>query len=428
MRNAKWLLVGLILAVGGAGLAQGTVHITFWAAPNPPQEVFWKRMAEAYMAVHPGVRITVRQMPETPTSEAGILAAVAGRVAPTASENIFIGFGGELAQARAIVPLDTLPGWEDLVRARHMELTIEGWRFADGHYYILPVYSNAMLFAWRIDILRELGYDRPPRTYSEVLEVGEKLKARYPKKFLWVRGELEVPTWWQRWFDFFPLYYAASGGQQLITGKAITADDRAAVEVLRFLRQMVEKKLLVTEALPYSIEEGHTIMAILGPWTFPFWAEMYPELKYGEHYVLTTPPVPDYWPEDEPAKTFADAKGIVFYAQATPEQRQAMWDFIRWVYSKPENDLRWLEITTMPPARDDVAVNELFAVFFKKYPVLVPYAESIPYAVPPFVHKEYVELKRVLGAEAIFPTIIGELTPEAAWDTWKVLAEKIIKK
>ncbi len=105
-----------------------------------------------------------------------------------------------------------------------------------------------------------------------------------------------------------------------------------------------------------------------------------------------------------------------------------MWDFIRWVYSKPENDLRWLEITTMPPARDDVAVNELFAAFFKKYPVLVSYAESIPYAVPPFVHKEYVELKRVLGAEAIFPTIIGELTPEAAWDTWKVLAEKIIKK
>jgi len=422
MRNAVWLLAGLILAVGGAGLAQGTVDITFWAAPNPPQEVFWRQMAEAYMAVHPGVRITVSAMPEVPTSEAGILAAIAGGVAPTASENIFIGFGEELARARAIIPLDTLPGWEDLVRARTMDLTIGGWPFPDGHYYVLPAYSNAILFGWRIDILRELGYDHPPRTYSEVLEVGAKLRARYPEKFAWVRGELmEAPTWWERWFDFFTLYYAASGGQQLITGKAITADDRAAVEVLRFLQQMVEKELLLTEPLLFSFEEGHSIMTVLGPWTFPIWAEMFPELKYGEHFVLSPPPVPDWWPADEPAKTFADAKGIVLYAQATPEQRQAMWDFIRWVYSKPENDLRWLEITRMAPARDDVATNPLFAAFFEKHPALVSYAASIPYAVPPFAHPQFVEIKRVLGAEAIFPVIIGELGPEEAWEVWKSL-------
>ncbi len=427
MRLLQVLVLGLVVALG-FGAAADQVEISFWAAPNPPQEVFWREMATAYMAEHPGVRITVRQMPETPTSEAGIMAAIAGGVAPTASENVFIGFGGELADAGAIIALDELPGWDELVAARTMERTIASWQFADEHFYVLPVYSNPMLFAWRIDILQELGFDAPPRTYSELLEVGDVLRAEYPRKYVWVRGELEIPTWYQRWFDFFPLYYGASGGQQLITGDQITADSDAAAEVLGLLREMVKRNHLVTEALPYSIEEGHTIMAILGPWTFPYWAEMYPELEYGVDYVVSPPPVPDRWPEDEPIATFADAKGIAIYAQATPQEREAMWEFLTWVYSDPANDRRWLEITTMPPARDDVAENEIFAEFFERLPVLISYAENIPNAVPPFVHTEYVELKRILGAETIFPAIIGELSPHEAWSVWEEAAQRMLDR
>jgi multiple sugar transport system substrate-binding protein len=311
MRVLKAVFLGL-LVLGLVAIAQ--VEITFWSAPNPSQEVFWRQMAEAYMATHPGVKITISPMPETPTSEAGILAAIAGGVAPTASENVFVGFGSELVKSKAIVPWNTFPEWEELVKVRNISSTIKAWEFPDGNYYIIPMYVNAMLVAWRIDILRELGYERPPRTYSEVLALGERLKAKYPDKFLWLRSELEVPTWWQGWFDFFVFYYAASKGKPLITGNAITADDKAAVEVLRFFKTLRDKKLLITEPLAQGFEVGKTVMTVLGPWTFPWWKENYPELVYGETFVLTPPPVPDWYPAEEPVYTFADAKGVVLYA------------------------------------------------------------------------------------------------------------------
>lgn len=409
-----------------SGVAQ--VVVTFWSAPNPSQEVFWRRMAEAYMVEHPGVKITVSPIPETPTSEAGILAAIAGGVAPTASENIFIGFGDELMRSKAIVPWNSFPGWADLLKTRSMEETMKSWVFPDGNYYIIPMYVNAMLVAWRIDILRTLGYDRPPRTYGEVLQVGERLKAAYPDKFVWLRSELEVPTWWQRWFDFFVFYNAASAGQALITGNTITADDKAALEVLRFFKILKDKKLLITEPLATGFEAGKTIMTVLGPWTFPWWRENYPELVYGETFILSPPPVPDWYPVDAPVYTFADAKGIVTYAQATPEQRQAMWDFLRWVFSNPEHDLVWIQVTGMLPARDDVGANPLFTDYIKeKEPALLAYAASIPYAIPPFVHHQYVEIKELLGLECLYPVLAGELTPEEGWAAWKAAVKAVLK-
>lgn len=425
MRGLR-MVFGGILALGLVAAAQ--VEITFWSAPNPSQEVFWRQMAEAYMAANPGVKINVSPMPETPTSEAGILAAIAGGVAPTASENVFIGFGSELVKSKAIVPWNTFPEWEELVKARNISSTIKAWEFPGGNYYIIPMYVNAMLVAWRMDILRELGYERPPRTYSEVLALGERLKAKYPDKFLWLRSELEVPTWWQRWFDFFVFYYAASKGQPIIAGNTITADDKAAVEVLRFFKTLRDKKLLITEPLAQGFEVGKTVMTVLGPWTFPWWKENYPELVYGETFVLTPPPVPDWYPAAEPIYTFADAKGVVLYSQATAEQQRAMWDFIRWVLSDPEHDLAWVKITGMLPARDDVGTNPLFTAYIEeKEPALLPYAESIAFAVPPIAHPQFVEIQERMGLECIYPVLIGELTPEEGWEAWKAAIKDLLK-
>lgn len=423
----KWwqVLMGLVV-VGVVGAAQ--IEIVFWTAPNPSQEVFWRRMAEAYMAEHPEVKISVSPMPEAPTSEAGILAAIAGGVAPTASENVFVGFGDELVRSQAIVPWNAFANWDQVVAARAMEETIKAWVFPDGNHYIIPLYVNAMLVAWRIDILRELGYEKPPRTYSEVLAVGKRLKEVYPDKFLWLRSELEVPTWWQRWFDFFVFYYAASGGQPIITEPEITADDEAAVAVLGFFKTLRDQELLITEPLATGFEEGKTIMTVLGPWTFPWWKENYPELVYGETYVLTPPPVPDNYPADKPVYTFADAKGLVLYAQAPPQQRQAMWDFIAWVLSNPEHDLLWIQTTGMLPARDDVGKNPLFLEYIKeKEPALLDYAAAIPYAVPPIFHYKYVDIQELMGLECIYPVLIGELTPEEGWEAWKAAVKDILK-
>lgn len=403
-----------------------SIELLFWAAPNPPQQAFWSDMADMYMEENPHVELEVNSIPESPSSEAGIQAAIAGGTAPVASENIFVGFGGELYRSEALVPLNEMEGWDEVIEARNMEDTIEGWDFGDGNYYILPIYVNAMLFGWRTDIGSEIGYAEPPQTYGEIMEMGEALKEQYPDKFYWARVALTDPTWWERWFDFFILYDAASDGQALITGDEITADDEAAITVLTFLRDLREADLLLTRGAQNPFETGLSVSGQIGPWTFPSWKEQFPDLQYRETFDLAPPPVPDDYPSDQPIKTFADAKGIVFYQQSTEEERMAMWEFLRWVFSDPENDLRWLQDTTLPPARDDLATNDTFQEYFNENPELVPYAENIPNAVPPLRHPQFTEIQRALGDEALVPVLNGEKDPETAWNDWKSTVQPIL--
>lgn len=420
-----WYAAGLVTAFFAAPLACAQ-EVTFWSAPNPAQTEFWQNMADAYREVAPDVTVTVTPIPETPSSEAAILASLAGGNSPTVSENIFIGFGAQLFNASALVPLNTLPGWDELLGARSMTTAIETWGFPDDNYYILPIYTNAMLFGWRSDVLGEVGVETPPRTYSEILETCAAIKENDPNRFLLARADLVTNVWWQRWFDFFTLYDAASGGAPFITGSEITADDAAAVAVLEFYGQLNEAGCVLTREVQTPFETGNSVWSELGPWTFPTWAENYPDLTLGEEFVLTDPPVPDSVPEGEPVYTFADAKGLVMFASAPEESRTAAWEFIQWVYSDPENDLRWFETTSLPPTRDDVSTNEVFTPFLEENPALVQYAEAIPYAVPPLVNENFSDLQTVLSDEGLIPAVNGDKTPEQAWEDAKAAMQALL--
>lgn len=416
------LALSLVLA-GGLAAAQ---EVIFWSAPNPAQTQFWEDMAQAYGEINPDVTITVTPIPESPSSEAAILASLAGGNSPTISENIFIGFGAQLYNAEAIVPLNTLPGWDELIAGRNATTAIETWAFPDGNFYIFPIYTNPMLFGWRSDILQTLGDESPPRSYSEILDVCASLKEEDPNKFLLARADLVTNVWWQRWFDFFTLYDAASGGQPFITGSEITADDAAAVAVFAFYQQLNEAGCILTRQVQTPFELGNSIWSELGPWTFSGWRENFPELTLGEEYVLTDPPVPDDAVEGEPVYTFADAKGLVLYQGAPEDARAAAWEFVKWVYANPENDLEWFQTTNLPPTRDDVSSNEVFAGFLEENPALTQYAEAIPYAVPPLVNENFSDIQTALSDEGLIPAVSGDKTPEQAWEDAKAAMQGLL--
>ncbi|MCJ8012163.1 ABC transporter substrate-binding protein [Paenibacillus sp. KQZ6P-2] len=400
----------------------GVTTIEFWAASNPTQQAFWEKMAKDYEQVNPKVKVNVSVIKESPSSEASIQAAIAGGSAPTISENINRGFAAQLANSKALVPLDTLDGFNDIVTSRNMKDTIEPWKFADGHQYVLPIYSNAMLFGWRLDLLKDLGYTEPPKTYSEVLEVNKKLKAKYPDKYSWAKADLADPTAWKRWFDFFMLYDAASGGNKFIEGDKFVGDDKAGVETLKFVDDLRKDKGILAQNVTDPFETGTSLFIDLGPWTFTNWAEKYPEMKYNQNYTLSMPPVPDdVDPKD--SKTFADTKGLVIYASATKEQQKAAMDFVKWVYSDAKHDAEWFQQTMLPPARDDLTTNEAFKEILDKNPQLKPYAENVPNAIPPMDNPKYNDLQTIIGQEAWNKVVRGEIDPVTGWANMKKAIE-----
>ncbi|WP_130859031.1 extracellular solute-binding protein [Gracilibacillus phocaeensis] len=435
MRKASSLLLTAILALSTLAACQnntgnqdsesgtpGVTEIDFWAATNPPQEAFWKKVADEFNEENDDIHVNVSQMQESPTSEASVQSAIAGGEAPTFSENINRGFAAQLANSQALVPLNEVEGFDELIESRNMAETIESWEFSDGSQYVLPIYSNAMLFAWRTDILQDLGFDDIPENYSDVLEVVEALKASDNEKFLWAKPDLGSPEGWTRWFDFFMLYNGASDGNNFVEGNELIADDEAGKAVLEFMSQLEGENALLTSEASDPFETGLGIFSDLGPWSFPYWSEQFPEMVYGETFELSGPPVPDGMSTDN-VKTFADAKGIVFYASATEEEQAAAMEFLTWVYSDPERDLQWFEETNMPPARDDLTSNESFNAFLEENPALIPYAEAVPNGVPPIDNPNYNDIQTQIGEQAFNPVVRGEKDPEQAWKDMKQAIE-----
>jgi multiple sugar transport system substrate-binding protein len=419
------MITGLLAGCGTSGSTEsnGKTEITFWSAPNPPQTKFWKTMASKFQKKNPNITVNVTQMKESPSSESTIQSAVASHTTPTLSENITRSFGAQLANSKAIIPLNKLSGISTVIKNRQMENTIKGWAFSDGNQYVLPVYSNPILFAWRLDTLKKLGYTTPPKTYSEVLKVGKKLKEKYPDKYMWAKPALADPTSWQRWFDFFLLYHAASNGNAYISGNRFVADSNAGKEVLSFMDQLRKANLLLTKQATDSFETGTALMVDNGPWSFPNWAEKYPQLQYGKTYTLSAPPVPDHMKNTSHPYTYADAKGIVIYANATTAQKKAAVKFMNFVFSNPSNDLTFLKTTNLIPARDNAATNAKFASFFKKNPALKVYAENVKYGVPAMDNKNYNDLMQAIGVQAFNPIVRGQKGVGKAWSDL-VTAEK----
>jgi multiple sugar transport system substrate-binding protein len=319
-----------------------------------------------------------------------------------------------------------MPGWQEVVEARRMGQAIGQWQAEDGHVYVLPLHTSPVLWAWRTDLLGDLGNASLPRTYDEVVAVGNEIRATRPESYVWSLSTLRRDVWWGQWFDFLSLYYAASGGQPLVAGSEITADDDAAVEALAFLRELQADGLLHTEEAADTLETGGSICGPVVPLTTRAWRYRFPEMQMGMTYSLDVPPVPASYPVGEPVHVVAESRGVAIYAQSSTRERAAMWEFVRWVFSNPEHDLIWLQHTGLLPVRDDLMTNELFRAYLDDHPQLVPYAEALPHAALSIDHPNYARIQAALGEEAVMPVIRGEKEPAEAWQDWKDAVQNLL--
>ncbi|SEM94355.1 ABC transporter substrate-binding protein [Lihuaxuella thermophila] len=405
--------------------ATGVTTIEFWTAPNPPQQKYWEQMAREFEKENPDIKVVVTPMKETPSSEAYVISALIGGKGPTLAENISRGFAAQLAESRVLEPLNSLRNL-NVIQSRKMEKTMKAWVFPDGNQYVIPVYSNSMLVGWRIDILREIGYDQPPETYSEIIEVTKKLKAKYPDKYFWAKADLADPTAWKRWFDFFLLYHAASNGNALVQGNRFIADKEAGMKVFQFMLDLNKEKGLLSKQVKDPFETGIGIFTDLGPWTFSYWKEKFPEMKLNETFTLAPPPVPDGMKAEHP-KTFADSKGIVLFSQKSEAEKRAAIRFLNWVYKDHKHDLTLMETTLMPAARDDLLSNETFRPFFEQNPVLKPYAEAVPDGVPVMANPKYNHIQTIIGQQAFNQVVKGKKTADRAWTDMKKEIEEVLE-
>ncbi len=413
------LLLGLlILSLTTIGFAATTIKL--WTAPNPNQNLFWKTLIPEWEKTHPDIKIEWSQIPASGSSEEAILNAIASGKQPDLCTNIFGGFAAELIESKVVVPFDSFKGFSDVLKARKMENVIKGWNVG-GHSYVLPIYVNPMMYWWRKDLLKEAGFNNPPTTYDEIYELAKKVTIPHKRYAFKVVAGVK---WWDRWFDFITLYYAASQGKPYLdpVAKKALFDNGYGKAVANFIYTMFKNKWTVVDFGKDPLANGKVLGMIKGPWSIPYFKKHYPDVY--KNIVLTPPPVPEVH-KGQSVYTFADTKGMVMFK--TTKNKEAAWEFVKWVFSDPAHDALWIKLTNMPPAREDLLSNSLFAEYFKD-PIVAAYAKYVGNAVPTAITSKTVDVQEAMTQYLIEPLMYLKATPFEALKKAKTEVEKILKE
>jgi len=406
------LWLGFILIGCGGKNKNSDNTILYWCSNNTYEIQFAKLMADNWNKNNKDVLIKFQPVPEGRSSEEIILAAVVGNTTPDIYSNMWQGDVEAYAQAGVLVAFDTLKGFMDFINERCDSEVIEEIRSLDGHIYQIPWKINPIMLIYNEKILSDLGLSKPPQTYSDFYEASAKFqKDANGDGYIdrWFGYSEVLVTWWQRFFDFYPLYLAASGGAPLVKENRAVFDNEYAVSVFKFLRMLYKKNYFSREQL--SARQDVFLSSIIatrftGPWEISHADKFKPE---GFEYNFLPIPVPD--DHKGPVYTYGDPKNIVIFK--TCNNPQTAWEYIKTLINL-DGDLNLLQITNQIPRRKNISIDDYFDEYFNQNPKMKVFANQSRYVRGTDASPVLKEVFDLISQEYEACVIYGIKTPEQA--------------
>jgi len=349
-------------------------RLLYWSANNPYEIEFAQYVVDSWNNISPDEPVRFQPVPEGRSSEEFILAAVVGKTTPDMYSNMWQGDVETYARAGVLIPLDTLDGFLDYIYQRCDSAVIEEVTSSDGHIYQIPWKINPIMMIYNKNMMASAGFKNPPATYSEFMKAAKNIGQDtdgdgYVDR--WVGYSQVLVTWLQRFFDFYSLYLAASGGAKLVDGDQVVFNNPAAVETFRFLQEIYAKNYFSKELLSarQDVFLGELIATrFTGPWEIIHADKFKPE---GFDYGFSHLPIPDNYQGD--IYTYGDPKNLVIFN--TCRDPEKAWKFLSYMISK-KSDLKFLEITTQLPRRKNIFEDPYFAKYFQDNPKMIPFAQQ----------------------------------------------------
>lgn len=414
MINKRYLLFVLIVMIFNSCNRSNEKDDTllFWSSNNISEIEFTKYFIEEWNK-ESTTEIKFQPIPEGQSSEEVILASVVGKTTPDIYANMWQGSVEMYANAKVLVPLDTLKGFTEFIKERCTQETIEGITSSDGHIYQVPWKINPIMTIYNKRIDTDFGLPKFPLTYNEYLKAGEAIKKdKNNDGYIdqWV-GYTEVKVlWYQRFFNFYPLYLAASNGGSLVKNNKAAFNNEHAVGVFRFLQELYQKEYYSKERLSAG-QDRFITEDIFTKWTGPWEIRHVEKFKQRDDFEFAFSPmqVPDN--HEGPVYTYADPKNIVIFN--TCKQPQKAWDFIKTLIDK-EGDKKFLEMTGQLPNRKNLETEEMFQDYFEKNPKVKIFAKQANYVRGVDNCEIIVEVFDIISQEYEACVIYNKKTPERA--------------
>lgn len=394
------------------GNQQGHSGFLYWSSNNTDEIIFARQAVEGWNRTGQGRTVQFQPVPEGQSSEEVILAAVVGGTTPDIYSNMWQGDVEMYARSGKLAALDKIPGFMEFLKERCDSSVIEEVTSADGHIYQIPWKINPIMLIYNTKMFSEAGFDKPPVTYSDFFRAAEKIRRVDESTGYTVRwiGYAEVlVTWWQRFFDFYPIYLAASGGGHLVVNNRAAFNNKYAVETFRFLQTLFSRGYFPRERISARRDPflgGDIATRFTGPWEIAHAEKFKPA---GFEFNFTGIPVPDDFRGSR--YTYCDPKNIVIFN--TCRDPEGAFKFIRHMLSS-ENDLNLLKITAQLPRRKDLTAIPAFQEYFRQNPRMTVFAEQAKYVRGPDICPVLKEVFDAISQEYEACVVYGKKSPEQA--------------
>jgi len=409
------LIVLLLIASFSACSTTDTAdrgYITYWTSNNGGEITFARSVCQKWNDKSPDYPVRFQPIPEGQSSEEILLAAVVAGTTPDIYSNIWQGLVDFYSQSGALIALDTLKGFREFIYARCDSATVDEITAPDGHIYQVPWKINPIMTIYNKQRIRELGLDSFPPTYGRYLEVAQQFSKDmngdgYTDQ--WFGNTSVKLAWYQRLFNFYPLYLAATGGKHLIKDGKACFNNKEAIQVFRFLQTLYSNDYFSRQT-----ESAGQDLFIAGnyasKWTGPWEIEYLEKFKRdGFDYDFAQVPVPDG--HQGPVYTYCDPKSFVIFKTCLNPQKA--FDFIRFMTSR-EGDFEFLKATQQLPRRKDLTSDAVFSAYFQENPGLARFAAQASY-VRGADHSEYmIEVFDILSQEYEACVLYQRKRPEEA--------------
>ena len=159
-------LVALAIAGGLAGCHEesaGRQTLTFWTFGREGEAM--QALLAPFEQAHPQIDVRVQQLPLSAAHQK-LLTAYAGGSMPDLMQlgNTWL---PEMVALDAVEPLDARIAGSTVIRPADYFDSIWATNRLDGHTYGVPWYVDTRLLFYRVDLLRQAGFDHPPRDWAE---------------------------------------------------------------------------------------------------------------------------------------------------------------------------------------------------------------------------------------------------------------------
>jgi multiple sugar transport system substrate-binding protein len=401
----------------------GVIHLTYWCSSNQNEINLAEELVEKWNSTHPEIQVRLQPIPASQSSEEVLLAAIAGKTTPDICSNIWPGAMDDFTNAGGLVRLNEFPDFFDVMASRISMELLNAFQSPDSHYYQIPWKTNPIMVMYNVRLFREAGVKNPPETYSEYLEA-----ARLITKDLDGDGHFDQwmgyrdirPIWWQRFFDYYTFYIAASGGKTLFDKSDIVFNNDASVEVFQFFQE-----LYANGYYPRTTFQGDQFVAgklatqFTGPWNV-----IHIQNYAGADFEFDISPIPVPDDTEGPVYTYGDHKNIALFS--TTEHPEAAWEFAKFLIT-PQADLRLLELCSQIPLRQNLTGDPLYKNYFTQHPRMVKFAEQAPYTRGVDGASDLKEIFDGISQEYEACAVFGLKRPEQAVKDAAERAEMIIE-